>query len=333
MSESPIFSRRTMLTAAGTGILAAPYVMTAQSHAQQSQPQTSMDINHHMPPDSHRFKLGEFEVLVIKDGARASGAPNETFGTNQSAEAVGELLEQNFLPKDNFVNSFSPVLINTGRDRILFDTGFGEAGRGAGNGRLVEGLAAAGYLPEDISVVVLTHLHGDHIGGLMEKDAPAFKNARYVVGQKEYDFWTSGDRVGTPAEGGHKGVLTSVKPLADKTNFIKGGNDVVGGITAIEAFGHTPGHLIFEVESAGRQLLLTADTANHFVLSLQRPDWEVRFDMDKTAAAATRKSVFDRLANDKIAFLGYHMPFPAVGYVEKQAEGYRFVPKSYQFDL
>jgi hypothetical protein len=91
--------------------------------------------------------------------------------------------------------------------------------------------------------------------------------------------------------------------------------------------------MIFNVESGGRRLVLTADTANHFVLSLQQPDWEVRFDMDKAAAAETRRQVFDMIATDKVAFLGYHMPFPAVGYVEKQGTGYRFVPKSYQFDL
>jgi glyoxylase-like metal-dependent hydrolase (beta-lactamase superfamily II) len=91
--------------------------------------------------------------------------------------------------------------------------------------------------------------------------------------------------------------------------------------------------MIFRVESEGKALILTADTANHFVLSLQRPDWEVRFDMDKGQAAATRKKVFDMIATDKLAFLGYHMPFPAAGFVEKAGEGYRFVPLSYQFDL
>jgi len=91
--------------------------------------------------------------------------------------------------------------------------------------------------------------------------------------------------------------------------------------------------MIFNVESQGKRLILTADTANHFVLSLQRPDWEVKFDMDKAKAAATRKRVFDMIATDKVAFLGYHMPFPAVGYAEKQETGYRFVPKSYQFDI
>lgn len=292
-----------------------------------------MDINHAMPPETHRFKVGKFEIVVVKDGARPSDNPQEIFGTNQTPEVVGALLEANFLPADKFVNSFSPTLVNTGSDVILFDTGFGEAGRANGNGRLLEGLTAAGYKREDVTIVVLTHMHGDHIGGLMEGGAPAFPNARYVTGQTEYDFWVDPARAGTPAEGGHKGVLANVKPLADKMTFIGDGGEVVSGITGMAAFGHSPGHMIYSLESEGRQLVLTADTANHFVLSLQRPDWEVRFDMDKAAAAASRKKVFDMLATDKLAFLGYHMPFPAVGYVEKVDQGYRFVPKAYQFDI
>ena len=333
MTTSLTISRRGLMGTAGASLLSAPFIMKSSAFAQQAQPQTSMEINHVMPPETNRFKLGKFEVLVVKDGARPSGAPGETFGTNQKAEAVGELLEKNFLPKDQFVNSFSPALINTGSDLVLFDTGFGESGRGAGNGRLIEGLAAAGYTPDDVTVVVLTHMHGDHIGGLMEKGAPAFPKARYVMGQAEYDFWTDEKRVGTPAEGGHKGVLASVKPLAEKATFIGDGATVVSGITSMAAFGHSPGHMIFQVESEGKQLVLTADTANHFVLSLQKPEWEVKFDMDKAAAAASRKKVFDMVATDRVAFLGYHMPFPAVGYAEKLDTGYRFVPKSYQFDI
>ncbi|CAH0339383.1 MBL fold metallo-hydrolase [Rhizobium sp. CECT 9324] len=322
--------RRMLLGGAGVA-LASPMIMTAARA--QTGADTSMDINHAMPPETHRFNVGKFEVVVVKDGARPSDNPQEIFGTNQTPEVVGALLEANFLPADKFVNSFSPTLINTGSDVILFDTGFGEGGRANGNGRLLEGLTAAGYKREDVTIVVLTHLHGDHIGGLMEGGAPAFPNARYVTGQAEYDFWVDPARAGTPAEGGHKGVLANVKPLADKMTFIGDGGEVVSGITGMAAFGHSPGHMIYSVESEGRQLVLTADTANHFVLSLQRPDWEVRFDMDKTAAAASRKKVFDMLATDKLAFLGYHMPFPAVGYVEKVDQGYRFVPKAYQFDI
>jgi glyoxylase-like metal-dependent hydrolase (beta-lactamase superfamily II) len=325
--------RRALLGAAGMGMLAAPLVLSRAATAQTTQPKTEPRMDTKMPPDLHRFKVGEFDVVVIKDGAVASGKPAETFGTNQSPETVVGLLQKNFLPGEQFVNSFSPVLIKTGSDVVLFDTGLGEQGRAQGGGRLLEGMKAAGYAPEDVTVVVLTHMHGDHIGGLMEGGKPTFANARYIAGQVEYDFWTNPSRVGTPAEGGQKGVLARVKPLAEKITFVGDGATVVSGITGVAAFGHSPGHMIYNIESAGRRLILTADTANHYVLSLQRPDWEVRFDMDKAAAAASRKKVFDMVATDRVAFLGYHMPFPAVGYVEKQDTGYRFVPKSYQFDI
>ncbi|WP_117190875.1 MBL fold metallo-hydrolase [Rhizobium terrae] len=322
--------RRALLGTAGLGLIAAPAIIGGQVFAQEKK---KLAIDRVTPPDIHKFKVGSFQVLVVKDGARPSGNPGETFGTNQSAETVGKLLADNFLPTDQFVNSFSPTLIDTGSDVILFDTGLGKAGRAQGTGRLVEGLAAAGYMPEDVTIVVITHMHGDHIGGIMEDGKPAFPKARYMAGEAEYSFWTDGARAGTPAEGNQKAVIANVKPHADKMTFLKDGGEVVSGITAMLAPGHTPGHLIFNVESAGRRLVLTADTANHFVLSLQKPEWEVRFDMDKTQAAATRRRVFDMIATDKIAFLGYHMPFPAVGYVEKQDTGYRFVPKSYQFDI
>ncbi|MBA4785733.1 MAG: MBL fold metallo-hydrolase [Alphaproteobacteria bacterium] len=326
----PSMGRRALLGTAGMGIVTAPALLRGEARAQET---NRLEINRAMPPETDRFSVGSFGVLVVKDGSRASGAPNETFGADQSAETVGELLEENFLPTDQFVNSFAPTVINTGSDVVLFDTGMGPGGRAQGMGRLIEGLTAGGYTPEDVTVVVLTHLHGDHIGGLMEDGGPAFPNARYVTGQIEYDFWTDTAREGTPAEGGHKSVLEKVKPLADKMTFIGDGAEVVSGITGMAAFGHTPGHMIFNVESDGRRLILAADTANHYVLSLQRPEWEVRFDMDKAAAAATRKKVFDMIATDRVAFLGYHMPFPSVGYAEKLDTGYRFVPKSYQFEI
>ncbi len=170
-------------------------------------------------------------------------------------------------------------------------------------------------------------------GGLTEGGKPAFANARYVTGQVEYDFWKDGARVGTPAENGHKAVLAKVVPLAEKITFVADGGDVVPGISAMAAFGHSPGHMIYRLESDGKAMILTADTANHYVLSLQRPDWEVRFDMDKPAASASRKKVFDMIATDRLPFIGYHMPFPSVGFVESQDQGYRFVPASYQFDI
>lgn len=285
------------------------------------------------PPSIRPFKLGAFKVVVVSDGTRISDKPHETYGTNQPEQAVAELLRQNFLPTDVLVNSYSPVLVDTGSDVVLFDTGMGEGGREAGTGRLAEGIRAAGYAPEQVSVVVLTHMHGDHIGGLMEAGKPAFANARYVMGETEYAFWKHPARVGTPAENGHKAVLQKVVPLAEKTTFIGDGAEVVPGISALAAFGHSPGHMVFRIDADGKAMMLTADTANHYVLSLQRPDWEVRFDMDKAKAAETRRKIFDMIASERLPFVGHHMPFPAAGFVEKRGEGYRFVPVSYQLDI
>lgn len=321
-------SRRSFmkLSAVASAGLAMPQIMTRAAQAEVPMAAT-------MPAAYKRFKLGSFEITVLSDGHRPVENPQGIFGTNSTKEEVEALLTENYLPVDKMQFSFAPTLINTGEDLILFDTGNGEGGREGGVGQTLANLKASGYEPGQVTAVVLTHMHGDHIGGLMEAGAPAFPNARYVAGQAEYDFWSSDARMGTPAENGHKGVMARVAPLAEKTTFIGDGDAVVSGITAMAAFGHTPGHMVFNVESDGRRMVITADTANHFVLSLQRPEWEVRFDIEKANAAAARKKVFDMLAADRVAFVGYHMPFPSVGYVEAMDMGYRFIPETYQLDL
>ena len=323
-------NRRTFV-AAGVGLLAAPMILRETAAMAATGDNTKMDAT--TQPEFTQFKLGSYKFTVIRDGKSVVEKPNETFGTNQPAETVQALLAQNFLPTDKFVNSYAPFVIDTGSEVILVDTGFGENGRAKGTGQLAAGLKAAGYSADDITIVALTHLHGDHIGGLMEGGKPAFAKARYVAGKTEYDFWTDKAREGTPAEGGHKAVLANVAPLAEKITFIGEGDAVVSGMTAMLAPGHTPGHMIFNIESDGKRLIATGDTANHYILSLQNPTWEVRFDMDKAQAAATRKKVFDMIASDKVPFIGYHMPFPGIGYVEAIDGGYRFVPLTYQLDI
>ncbi len=272
-----------------------------------------------------RFKLGDMEVTTLLDGARNVPDPQTIFGMNVDKDTFAKASSENFIPTDAGRFYFTPTLVNTGSELALFDTGLG-----AGGGGNIQGaLASAGYTADQVDIVVITHMHPDHIGGVMTDGKAAFPNARYVTGSTEYDFWTTkgaDNRVG-------KMVAGNVKPLAEKITFIKDGDSVASGITAVAAFGHTPGHMTFMVESAGKQVLLAADTANHFVWSLAYPEWEVKFDADKAAAAASRKKIFGMVAADRIPFIGYHMPFPALGFVEAKGSGFRYVPASYQMDM
>jgi len=264
----------------------------------------------------NRFKLGSFEVTALLGGTRTVEDPQNIFGSNVSAETFAAAAEAAFLPTDRAQFFFTPTVVNTGAELVLFDAGLApDAITGA--------LAAAGYTPDQVDVVVLTHRHGDHIGGLGAAGA-TFPNARFVTGQVEFDAWAAQTNEGFDA---------NVRPLAEKTTFIGDGGSVASGITGMAAFGHTPGHMIYMLDSDGQQLAITADTANHYVFSLANPDWEVSFDMDKAAAAATRRSVFGMLAADRVPFIGYHMPFPAMGYVETAGDGFRYVPATYQMIL
>ena len=180
MSELAI-SRRTLFVSAAAA-LAAPAILSRASFAQEAskEPVTPM-------PQTKSLKIGKFAVSTIRDGKVVAEKPNETFGTNQKPEDVAAALAANLLPTDKFINSFAPTLVDTGSDVILFDTGFGEGGRANGNGQLVAGLQSLGYDPGQVTVVVLTHMHGDHIGGLMEGGKPAFAQGGAPDGSKAED--------------------------------------------------------------------------------------------------------------------------------------------------
>jgi glyoxylase-like metal-dependent hydrolase (beta-lactamase superfamily II) len=325
-NQSPISRRSALLGAVGaTAALAAGAGVPAPAAAKAPMLGAAA-------PSFRRYTLGDFEVTVIHDGFIALDGPHPIFGQDQDAAAVQKLAEDNMLPGTRMTIGFSPVIVNTGNELVLFDAGNG-AGRRPAAGQLRALLASAGYSAEQIDIVVLTHFHPDHIGGLMEDGQAAFPNARYVTGQAEYDFWSPVEKASGPTERVGKLVQSNVVPFADKMSFLADNQDVVTGITAVGSFGHTPGHMCFHIESAGKRLMVTGDIANHYVVSLQRPDWHVRFDMDKQKAAEARKKVFGMIAADKVPFSGYHMPFPNVGYVEAMGDGFRYVPATYQFDI
>ena len=300
-------TRRNLLATGATLPLAGLAAGTARAEA----PMMGASFATH-----RRFMIGDFEVTTILGGTTPREEPQGIFGMNVSEEEFATVSRDNFLSTDASQFFFTPTLVNTGNEVILFDTGLNAAAT-------VAALEGAGYTADQVDIVVLTHMHGDHIGGLMNEGAPTFANARYVTGQMEYDHWAGAE---------NDGFEMNVRPLAENMTFLGDGGDVVSGITGMAAFGHTPGHMVYRLDSAGKGLVIFADLANHPVWSLARPDWEVRFDADKEAAAASRRKVLGMINADRVPAIGYHMPFPAVGYVDTGSNGaeFRWVPEAGQ---
>lgn len=308
--SSPFITRRTLLTAA-----AALPLATGLSKVALASTETSAAA----PKLAQSMTLGDMSLTTLLDASVSRENPKGAFAGQATDEEFEKISQENFISTEQVQFYFTPTVIDTGDERVLFDTGLGQGG-------LQKALAQAGVAPDSITKVVITHMHPDHIGGLMHDGGPTFANASYVTSDTEYDFWSkmdAGNRVGDM-------VAKLVTPLAEKMSFVSDGDQVAPGVTAVSAFGHTPGHTCFMLESGGRQLLLTADLANHYVWSFARPDWAFGFDVDAEQASASRRKVLSMLAAERMPMIGYHMPFPAAGFVETRGDGFRFVPVSYQ---
>ncbi|MEM8775980.1 MAG: MBL fold metallo-hydrolase [Pseudomonadota bacterium] len=286
-------------------------------------------------PQRYRGKLGSFEVSTIADGGFFRDEPHKFLAVNATQEDVSETLAEEFYPPDFYELGFAPAIVNTGTEVVLFDAGIG-AVRRPDAGKLRARLATVDLKPEQVDVIVLTHLHIDHTGGLFEDGAPAFPNARYVVSAPEFDYWTmSGEPLNSDL-----GVIKlsanfareNLVGVADRMTFIKPGEDVVSGITALDVRGHTPGHLAFNIESDGERLVVAGDALIHPALSFRRPDWQHVFDFDAEAAAKSRIELLGMLAADRVPFTAYHMPLPSIGYVERHDDAYRYVAAGYQLN-
>ena len=305
------FSRRGALLAGGGLPLLMALPAVAQNKSQTAAPDAAAFAG-----KVHGIRLGGFELTTVLGGTGSSDNPIATFGLNAEPEAFEAVSTANFIPSDRTGGSYTPVLLRAGDALVLFDTGMVP-------GNTVASLALAGVKPEQVTHVVLTHMHGDHIGGLMDGDAPVFANAELVASRAEADYWAA-----NPGDA----YTAKVKPLIGKARLFEEDGEILPGIRAEAAYGHTPGHTTYLLESEGQKLLITGDTFNHYAYSVQRPGWHVRFDQDKEAGAATRTRVLARLAGERIPCIGYHMPYPALAFIAPNGEGsFRFVPATYQF--
>ncbi|WP_299547656.1 MBL fold metallo-hydrolase [uncultured Tateyamaria sp.] len=309
MSTSPKFNRRTALM----GAAALPLAAATATQSRAAAPMLGVS-----QAPFRRVKVGNFEVTTLLAGTRSIDGPHDIFGLNVDADTFNSISAEAGLSTDAAQFFFTPTLVNNGSELVLFDTGL----QGAGT---VAAIEAAGYTADQVDKVVITHMHGDHIGGISTDGTPTFANASYITGAVEFDAWSGTD---------NENFDGKIAPLAEQFTMLDDGGSAASGITAMAAFGHTPGHMVYMVEDGGTQLVIGADFANHYVWSLAHPDWEVRFDMDKAAAAATRKQLLDMMATDRTAFVGYHMPWPGIGYVVGNGDGgYRYEAHSYQLML
>lgn len=282
-------------------------------------------------PKVFRFAWGGAEITTILEGAVLRDSVKPPFCLDKDQDEIDAIGAANRIPADRMQHIFVPTVINTGTHVVLFDVGFGDGGAAMGCGQLTGLLAEAGYAAEDIDVVAFTHCHPDHIQGVSgDGGRMSFPNARHVIGRKEFDAWYSGDGIPSQRAENREMFLRLIAPLADRLAFLEDGDEVVPGLSAEAAFGHSLGHMMYRLDSEGAQFLVWGDVANHYVYSLQHPTSTVGFDDDKEAAIATRSRVLDMVATDGLMVSGYHMPFPSVGYVEKWRGSYRWVPTTYQ---
>ena len=314
-------SRRTVIAASAIAAAAVPVRSFAAAPPAKRQ-----------ASGAYRFRLGSYQLTAIYDGLWPVKI-EDNFIRNASNAEVEASLAAAFLPPGILQINFTALLVNTGRNLVLIDTG--TAGQIVDSaGTLLDNLAVAGIKPAAIDTILISHFHPDHINGIKDKDGrKVFPNAEIAVPDAEWAYWMNEANMAGTSPVVHKYFLNARRIFRNLANEVKRftpGSEVAPGISAIAAPGHTPGHVAFSVSSGNQSMMVIADTARNPELFVRHPEWQPSFDMDGNVAVGSRRRLLDRAAADRMLVHGYHFPFPAIGHIAKAGTGFELVPAMWQ---
>src|SRR6266446_4497019 len=284
--------------------------------------------HHDQVPGFYRQKVGDLEVTALFDGHGVFD-PQWLNGTKATMDGVVEALHEDPRLLDVSDEGF---LVNTGKHLILIDAGAGTWWGGGALGRLEGSLRSAGYTPEEVDVVLVTHLHSDHVGGLTTQDGErVFPNADVYVAKAESDFWLSAEiaaKAPKDAQPFFRSAQAIVAPYikAGKWHTFSGSETIVDGMQVVPLPGHTPGHTGYEFSSKGQKILFWGDIVHAQRVQLQHPEVTAVFDIDPAAAAARRNQLLPKLAGEAVVIASPHLLFPGLGRLHKEGKGYSWAP-------
>ncbi len=317
-----MLDRRKLLRAGSAAVAVGPAALAPTARALARAPQVGKQAQ----PGFYRFKLGTIEITVVSDGTLAF--PAETLWGDRAEDARG-LLTSTFQPSSPVGLQINTILVNTGDKLVLIDAGCGVDKFQKTAGGLLGHLAAAGYAPGDIDMILFTHCHFDHLWGISDgKNASLlFPSAEFVASETEVAFWSSPELPGKVSPKQQPLVTqANLKLASPRLRLIKAGAEVAPGVTTFDTAGHTPGHISVHISSGSEEMLLTGDVVVNSAVSFLHPEWPFGFDLDVPLATKARMAFLDRAAADKTLVGSYHLPFPGFGHVVRDGSAYRWLP-------